>query len=51
MALQSEMLTCLISLGLIHLLEELGEVPVDCDAFVGSPDVAAAALIVRAIVV
>ena len=51
MVLQPEMLFGLISLGLFDLLEESGEAPVDCDAFVGSTDVAAGALIVRPIVV
>ena len=51
MELQSEMLFGLMSLGLIDSLEELGEAPVDCDAFVGSTDVAAGAPIIRAIVV
>ena len=51
MALQSEMLFGLMSLGLIDLLEQSGEAPVDCDAFVGSTDVAAGPLIIRAIVV
>ena len=51
MELQVEMLFCLIWLGLIDLLEQSGEAPVDCDAFVGSTDVAAGALISRAIVV
>ena len=45
------MLFCLIGLGLIDSLEQLGEAPVDCDAFVGTNDVAAGALIVRTIVV
>ena len=51
MALQPEMLFCLISLGLSGSLEESGEAPVDCDAVVGSTDVAAGALIVRTLVV
>ena len=51
MELQPEMLFCLIGLGLIDSLEQSGEAPVDCDAFVGSTDVAAGALIVRPIVV
>ena len=51
MVLQPGMLFCLISLGLFDLLDESGEAPVDCDAFVGSTDVAAGALIVRPIVV
>ena len=51
MVLQPEMLFCFISLGLIDQLEESGEVPVDCDALVGSTDVAAGALIIRAVVV
>ena len=51
MELQSEMLFCLVSLALIDSLEQSGETPVDCDAFVGSSDVAADALIVRTIVV
>ena len=51
MELDPEMLFCLIGLGLIDSLEQSGEAPVDCDAFVGSTDVAAGALIVRTIVV
>ena len=51
MALQSEMLFGLISLGFIDSLEESGEAPVDCDAFVGSTDGTAGALIIRAIIV
>ena len=51
MELPPEMLFCLIGLGLIDSLEQSGESPVDCDAFVGSTDVAAGALIVRTIVV
>ena len=51
MALQPEMLFGLIGLGLIDSLEQSGEAPVDCDAVVGSTDVAAGALIIRAIVV
>ena len=51
MELPPEMLFCLIGLGLIDSLEHSGEAPVDCDAFVGSTDVAAGALIVRPIVV
>jgi len=51
MALQLEILFCLISLGLIDSLEQSGEAPVDCDAFVGSTDVAAGAFIICAIVV
>ena len=51
MELLPEMLFCLIGLGLIDSLEQLGEAAVDCDALVGSTDVAAGALIVRAIVV
>ena len=50
MELQLEILFCLISLGLIDSLEQSGEAPVDCDAFVGSTDVAAAALFIRAII-
>ena len=46
-----QMLFCLIGLGLIDSLEQSGEAPVDCDAFVGSTDVAAGALIIRPIVV
>ena len=45
------MLFGLIGLGLIDSLEQSGEVPVDCDAFGDSTDVAAGALIVRPIVV
>ena len=46
------MLFCLISLGLIDVLERAGEVPLDCNAFVGSNDLAAGALIIiRAILV
>ena len=42
----------LISLGLIDALERAGEVPLGCDAFVGSTDLAAGALIIiRAILV
>ena len=51
MALQLEILFCLISLGLIDLLEQSGEAPVVCDVFVGSTDVAAGALVIRTIVV
>ena len=51
MELDPEMLFCLIGLGLIDSLEQLGEAPVDWDAFVGSTDVAAGALIIRASVV
>ena len=51
MELPPEMLFCLIALGLIDWLEQSGEAPVDYDAFVGSTDVAAGALIVRPIVV
>ena len=51
MELDPEMLFCLASLAWIDSLEQLGEAPVDCDAFVGSTDVAAGALIVRPIVV
>ena len=51
MALQLEILFCLISLGLIDSLEQSGEAPVDCDGFVGSTDVAAGALVIRTIVV
>ena len=51
MELDPEMLFCLIGLGLIDSLEQSGETPVDCDAFVGSADVVAGALIVRPIVV
>ena len=51
MALQLEMLFGLMSLGLIDSLGQLGEAPVDCDAFVGSTDVDAGALIIRASVV
>ena len=49
--LRLEMLFCLSPLALIDSLEQSGEAPVDCDAFVGSIDVATGALIVRAIVV
>ena len=51
MVLQPEMLFRLISLGLFDLLEESGEAPVDCDAFVGSSGVAAGSLISRTSVV
>ena len=51
MELPPEMLFCLIGLGLIDSLEQSGEESVNCDAFVGSTDVAAGALIVRTIVV
>ena len=51
MELPPEMLFDLVWLGLIDSLEQSGEAPVDCDAFVGSADVAAGALIVRPIVV
>ena len=51
MELPPGMLVCLIGLGLIDSLEQSGEAPVGCDAFVGSTDVAAGALIVRTIVV
>lgn len=51
MELDPEMLFCLASLAWIDSLERLGEAPVDCDAFVGSTDMAAGALIVRPIVV
>ena len=46
-----EMLFFLIGRGLIDSLEQSGEAPVDCDAFVDSTDVAAGTLIVRTIVV
>ena len=45
------MLFCLIGLGLIDSLEQSGEALVDCDAFVGSTDLAAGVLLVRTIVV
>ena len=45
------MLFCLASLAFIDSLEQLGETSVDCDAFVGSTDVGAGALIIRAVVV
>ena len=45
MELDPEMLFCLASLAWIDSLEQSGEAPVDCDAFVGSTDVAAGALI------
>ena len=52
MELQPEVLFCLIWLGLVNYsLEQSVEAQVDCDAFVGSIDVVAVALIVRAIVV
>ena len=51
MELPPEMLFCLIGLGLIDSLEQLGETSVDCDAFVGSSGVAAGALISRESVV
>ena len=51
MELPPEMLFCLIGLGFIDSLEQSGEAPVDCDAFVGSTDVAAGVLIIRTIVV
>ena len=53
MELDPEMLMLfrLASLALIDSLEQSGEAPVDCDAFVGSTDVATGALIVRTIVV
>ena len=51
MEIQTSMLFCLASLALIDSLEQSGAKPVDCDAFVGSSDVAADALIVRTIVV
>jgi len=51
MELDPEMLFCLASLAWIDSLEQSDEAPVDCDAFVGSTDVAAGALIVRPIVV
>ena len=51
MELDPEMLFCLIGLGLIDSLEQSGEAPVDCDAFVGSIDVAASVLLDRPIVV
>ena len=51
MELPPEMLFCLIGLGLIDSLEQSGEAPVACDAFVGSTYLAAVALIVRTIVV
>ena len=51
MALQPEMLSGLIGLGLINSLEQSGEAPVGWDAFVGSPGVAAGALIIRVVVV
>ena len=50
MALLSEMLFGLMSLGLIDSLEQSGEAPVGCDAFVGSTDLVAGALIIRAVV-
>ena len=49
--LDPEMLFCLASLAWIDSLEQSGEAPVDCDAFVDSTDVAAGALIIRAVVV
>ena len=51
MELDPEMLFCLASLAWIDSLEQSGEAPVDCDAFVGSTDRAAGALIIRAVVV
>ena len=51
MELPPEMLFCLIGLGLIDSLEQSGEALVDCDAFVGSTDLAAGVLLVRTIVV
>ena len=51
MALQPEMLFCLALLALIDSLEQSGETSVDCDAFVGSTDMTAGALIIRASVV
>ena len=51
MELPPEMLFDLMWLGLNDSLEQTGEAPVDCDAFVGSTDVAAGALIIRASVV
>ena len=51
MELPPEMLFCLVTLSLIDSLEQSGEAPVGCDAFVGSTDVAAGALIIRAVVV
>ena len=51
MELPPEMLFCLIGLGLIDSLEQSGEAPVDCDAFVGSTDVAAGSLTSRTSVV
>ncbi|WP_390130538.1 hypothetical protein [Synechococcus sp. HIMB2401] len=40
-----------VAAALIDSLEQSGEAPVDCDAFVGSTDVAAGVLLVRTIVV
>ena len=51
MELDPEMLFCLIGLGLTDSLEQLGEAPVDCDAFVGSIDVAASDLLDRPILI
>ena len=51
MALHSEMSLGLMSLVVIDSLEQSGEAPVGCDAFWGSTDVVAGALIVRAVVV
>ena len=51
MELQPEMLFCLALLALIDSLEQSGEISVDCDAFMGSSGVAAAALIMRAVFV
>ena len=51
MELAPEMLLCLIGLGLIDSLEQSGEAPVGCVAFVGSIDVAVGALIIRVVVV
>ena len=51
MELPPEMLFDLMWLGLIDSLEQSGEAPVDCDAFVGSTDVAAGSLISRTSVV
>ena len=51
MELQLEMLFCLIWLGLIDLLEQSGEAPLDWDVVVGSTDGAAGARIIRAVVV
>ena len=51
MVLQPEMLFGLMSLVLNNSLEQSGEAPVDCDAVVGSTDVAVGARIVREVVV